>query len=335
MSASTARRFAALLVLVLTAVALGMSGGARADLGVPLIELDVLSVENGAAVVSGTIDTDGLEIEGVPVVVDASGRFTAKVDLAGDDAQVSVSFVGESGEDILLRIPLALLGNGGSPDALLGDLFGSGITIEVPPDGFQVVDGEMPTVEGRVLESDRLSSLTVNGREVLHLLGPGGTFSTQPPANSSQTIVVTATDRAGTSQTSTFRTASAIGTRTATTVSAASAQGIRIVKLRIDRSKLRSKGLVGVVATVKDRRGLLIRDAAVRLTGNPARLVKNGPVRAGFTNRFGKAAFRLALKKQEVATYKRGFFVMTVRAKTPRAAATKRALLRLPAGIRA
>jgi hypothetical protein len=333
MSANTARRFAALLVLVLTAVALGLSGGARADLSASLIELDAVSVENGVAVVSGTIDTHGLEVEGVPIVVDASGRFTAVVDLAGDDAAVSVSYVGESGEDILLRIPLALLGNGRSTDGLLDNLFGSGITIEIPPDGFQVVDERMPVVKGRVLERDRLASLTVNGREVLSLLRPGNTFSVLAPSHSSRTVAVTATDTSGVSQTSTFRTISAIGTRTATSVSAASAHGIRIAKLRVDRSELPTKGLVGVVATVEDRRGLVIHDAAVRLTGNPARLVKNGPVRAGFTNRFGKIAFRIALEKAEVAACEREFFVLTVRAKTPRAAATKRALLRLPAEL--
>jgi hypothetical protein len=334
MSASSARRFAALLVLVLTAAALAVSRGAQADIGAPLLDLDTISVENGVAVVSGTIDTDGLEVNGVPVVVDASGRFTAVVDLNGDDAAVTVSFVGEAGEDVLIRVPLAVLGSGGSADGILEDLFGSGTTVVVPPDGFQIVDGQMPSVEGSVLRADKLASLEINGKEILSLLGPGGSFSIVPSKSSTDTVVVTATDRSGVSQTSTFKMTSAIGTRTATSVSAAAAKGIRIASISIDRSKLRSLRQLKIVATVKDLRGLRIRDAAVRLTGSPGRFVVNGPVRAGFTNKLGKVTFRLGFKKTAFAPLKSRPFALLVRAKTPTAAAAKRAYLRLPAGLR-
>ena len=42
--------------------------------------------------------------------------------------------------------------------------------------GFVTLDGTAPLVSGRVLDRDRLVSLSINGREILAILGPNGAF---------------------------------------------------------------------------------------------------------------------------------------------------------------
>jgi hypothetical protein len=175
----------------------------------------------------------------------------------------------------------------------------------------------------------------VNGADVLRILGPGGLFTIAAPGSSStERVVVVATDRSGVSQTSTFtasRVTSAIATRAGTSVSAAGAQGIHIAKVRLDKRFLKSAKHLRAVVTVKDRRGFLIRGAALRMSAMPARHVANGPVRAGFTNRVGQAQFGYRMTP---GAFKKGalpkYLTLATRASTPKASATKRVTFRLP-----
>ena len=114
-----------------------------------------------------------------------------------------------------------------------------------------------------------------------------------------------ATDRQSVSQTSAFRSTqvtSAIQTKAGTTVSAAGAQGVVVAKIRFDKTKLLTKRRLGVVVTIKDRRGYLIRGAALHLKGMPLRYFAAGADRASFTNRVGQKRFSYLLKKSAFTT---------------------------------
>jgi hypothetical protein len=327
----------AALVAVLAGMSLMLTGGTVAALVAPPLTIGGITIDGNAAVLTGAIaDVDAeLQINGSPVRVDESGDFVAKVHLGVTD-DVILTLSGNDGEAIVVRVPLGVLQAPGGGQGILDELLGAGIEIDVPDDGFKVFDGQMPVVEGRVLEPDNLASLTVNGMDVLGDLGPGGLFTIATPGSSSSTerVTVIATDRSGVSQTSTFtasRVTSAIRTRAGTSVSAAGAQGIRIAKVMLDKRSLKSAKYLRVVVTVKDRRGYLIRGAALRMLATPAKHVANGTARAGFTNRVGQKqfAYRMtpeALEKGALPKY----LTLATRASTPRASATKRVTLRLP-----
>jgi hypothetical protein len=146
-------------------------------------------------------------------------------------------------------------------------------------------------------------------------------------------VTVVATDRSGVSQTSAFRVTqvtTAIKTRAGTSVSAAGAKGVAIARVRFDKRRLVSQKRLGVVVTVKDKRGFLIRGAAVRLKGLPLRFVANGANCAGFTSRLGRATFGYRLH-EKAFTGKTRWFTIVVRASTPTASAKKKVMLKLPA----
>jgi hypothetical protein len=324
----------AVLVAVLAGMSLVLTGGTVAALQVPPLTIAGITINGNVAVVTGDIaDADAeLEVNGLPVLVDDSGNFVARVHVGLLD-EVVLSLDGVAGEGVLIRIPLDVLQSGGGR-GILDQLLGAGIQIDVPDGGFQIVDGQLPVVEGRVLEPDKLAALSVNGADVLRILGPGGFFSTPAGSSSTERVTVIATDRSGVTQTSTFtpsRVTSAISTRAGTSVSAAGAQGIRIAKVRLDKRFLKAAKYLRVIVTVKDRRGFLIRGAALRMQAMPARHVANGSVRAGFTNRVGQKqfAYRMtpeALKKGALPKY----LTLATKASTPRANASKRVTFRLP-----
>jgi hypothetical protein len=325
------------LAITLTTLAVALAGSQSAQaISVPVL-LDSVTVGDGVLVVTGNVDvdTERVKVNGKAVVVGDDGGFSAKVDL---DADLLVLDLLESEhESITLRIPIdVLLAQG--PDGALDELRAAGISIDLPSDGFQVVDGQMPVVEGRVLDDSNLASLTVNGRDVLRLLGPGGLFAFQPGSSSStEKVTVIATDRSGVSQTSTFatrRVTTAIRTKAGTSVSAAGARGIRIVKVALDKRFLKPAKYLGVVVTVKDRRGFLIRGAALRLRGMPAKHVANGASKAGFTNRVGNGRFAYRLKASAFTVKAPQYFTIWTRAATPKNSAAKKVTLRLPAVAR-
>jgi hypothetical protein len=324
------------VVLALVTFGLVLAGGARGVGNPPTVTLGPISVLDGVAVVSGSLGGDSvaqavLQINGRPVGVDASGDFWAVVDLDGETALV-LSLVGGEDETIVIRIPVTvLLGNGGN--GVLDALTDAGISINVPPEGFQVFDGQMPEVTGKVQDDEKLSRLTVNGRDVLHLLEPNGSFSVFPRSESTRQVTVVATDRSGVSQTSAFRTTqvkTVIKTVAGKSVSAAGAKGVTIAKVRFDKRRLVSKKRLGIVVLVKDKRGFLIRGAALRLKGMPLRYLVDGANCAGFTNRLGRATFGYRLH-EKAFTGKARRLTIVVRANTPTASAKKKVMLKLPA----
>jgi hypothetical protein len=188
----------------------------------------------------------------------------------------------------------------------------------------------MPVVEGRVLDEDNLEALEVNGVDALARLGDDGLFSIDLGSSRStaprETVTIVATDRRGVSQTSTFKTTtvkSAIATRAGTSVSAAGARGVVISRIALDKRLLKATKHVRMLVTIKDRRSL-------RIVAMPARYVANGAHRAGFTSRLGTAQFAFRLK---ASAFQGGLLTIAARASTPKATATKKVALRLPAAV--
>jgi len=323
------------LALVLAALAVAVAGSQQAKaISVPIL-INGVTVEDGVAVLTGTVDAALVEVNGQIVQVGENGVFSAPIDLSRNTVVLEV--LKSSDETVSILVPVDfLLATGG--EGVLNDLVDAGISIEKPLDGFRVVDGQMPVVEGKVRDGSNLEELEVNGVDALARLGDDGLFSirlgSSQPTTSRETVTIVATDRRGVSQTSTFTTTSvksAIATRAGTSVSAAGAKGVRISKFALDKRLLKSTKHVRVLVTVKDRRGYLIRGASLRLLATPAKHVANGALRAGFTNRVGKAQFAFRLK---ASAFKGGLLTIAVRAATPKSTATKKVALRLPAADR-
>lgn len=241
------------------------------------IQLGPVSVLNGTATLSGNVGTAPaadlqLTVNGTPVGVDANGRFAGTVDLAGKSALNLTLKNPVNGETAVLKIPInaSTLGADGliKPD-VLKSLVDAGINLIRPADGFKILDGQPLVVGGSVLDKDKLASLTVNGVDVLKTLRSDGSFA-QPVSGSSKEVTVTATDRQGVSQTSSFSTvgvSSVINTSSGQSVSAQGANGVRITKVRYITKNVHRTGRVTMIVTVKDRRGLLVRGAKVRIRG--------------------------------------------------------------------
>jgi hypothetical protein len=328
------------LAAALLAVALTFVGGAKADLDLfaPL-DVNAVTVVDDVLNITGSVGdaTADLEVNGAPVYVDALGNFIAMVD--AEKNAVVFSLLNDLGEATTITIPVAVLVENGG-DGVLNDLVDAGVTLNVPEEGFLIQDGNGPVVSGYILNDGLLESASVNGIDILNDLGPGGGFSlvlpwqATPPSSSSSHVTVVIVDHRGVSQASTFRAtrvSSAIRTRAGTSVSAAGARGVRIARITFDRSSLKAAKRLHVTVTVKDRRGMLVRGAALRLTGTPSRYLAAGAVRAGFTNRIGKARFTYRLHPRAFANCGCKRLAVTVRASTSRAATKRAASLRLPA----
>lgn len=173
----------ALLSLVLV---LAVPGIAQAGATGPALTLGPVTVLNGVVTLTGTVGgspdvTLDLSVNGQPVGLGAAGQFTATVDLGGQSV-IAVELLNPlTGEIATISIPISLAGPGGNiPATVLDALNGAGISLTIPPDGFQILDGSPLTIEGQVLNPSNLVSLTVNGVDILNSVGPGGDYSTSP-----------------------------------------------------------------------------------------------------------------------------------------------------------
>jgi hypothetical protein len=321
-----AATFAALVVAFVVAV-----GGATAAPAPPALSIASVAVEDGVAILSGTVeDVQGqLVVNGRSIDVSDTGDFLATVDL---DAAAVVSLVETTGETVFIRIPIDVLLDDQAD--VLSHLIAAGVSLDVPIDGFTVVDGQWSLISGNILNDLTLASLTINGVEVLNRIGPFGDFSiqlpwTQHPPRHATVVVI---DRRGVSQTTTYRVnrlRSVVRTRAGTSVSAAGARGLVIAGIRFDKQRLPA-GRLGVLVTVKDRRGYLVRDAALRLAAAPGRYLATEPTQAGFTNRLGQARFTYRLRPAAFSTGLPRALTVQARATTPSATASRKGAVRLP-----
>jgi hypothetical protein len=322
------------LAALLLATTLALVTGARAAHDPLPLNLGQIIVADGRAIVTGVVDDADaiLEVNGAPVDLDATGAFQTVADL--DAHAVVLTLASAPGETITIEIPIdVLLASEGQ--GILDDLVDAGVAIDVPIDGFRVVDGQMPVLSGTVVNAERLSLLRIGGVNVLSRIRRGGDFQVAVPASSDgqEHVTVVAADQRGVSQTTTFPLAnvsSVIRTRTGASVSAAGARGLVISKVRFDTRALRSGSRLGIAVTVEDRRRFLVRGAALRLAAAPGYLTANGATRVGFTNRAGRASFTYRLSARALAATEQRWLRIVARASTPSTTATRTTAVRLP-----
>lgn len=325
-------------MIVVGAACLVLSAAAPADTVQPLVSLGPVTVANGTATLSGqlggTPDANvTLTVNGQPLGLDPTGNFSGTVNLNGQSALNLTTKNSVTGETATISIPLTtnLSGVTTIPSTVLDLLKAAGITLNVPPDGFKILDGLPLEVAGDVLNKDALSSLKVNGIDVLDLIKPGGSFTQTLPGTSKE-VTVTATDKQGVSQSSTFpvgHISSAIGTVFGTSVSAAGAMGVKIASVRYVVKGVKARKRVRMIVTIKDKRGYLVRGATVRVRPsyfNRSRLI--GGQQAHLTGKVGRANFTLRLRARAFPKAKRLFMVAT--AITPSAQARKTTSVRIP-----
>ena len=308
-------------VLLVGSVALVFAlGSARGDTLQPLVSLGPTSVQNGVATVAATVagepsTTANVTINGQPVEVNAGGEINARVNLKGQSSLQIGAANPQTGERSTITIPLTsnLLGAGGQvAENALVPLQQAGISLIRPPDGFQSIDHQALQLAGRVLDSSQLSSLGINGIDVLKLLGPNGSFLV-PASGSSRQVALTATDKQGVSQTNTYpvqQVSSLIKTTAGTSVSAMGARGLRISKIRYVTTGVRASKRIRAVITVRDLRGYLVRDAIIQLGSLKPGRAKGG-TQIKLSSRIGTATFTVRLLPK--AFGKRFYSVTTAR----------------------
>lgn len=299
----------------------------------PAITVGPMKVANGTATVAGSLGAPSsgvqLWINGQPLAIDAAGNFSGAVNLNGQ-SYLTFRIGNSAGEVTSVSIPLTsnIVGPGGviSPD-VLSALKKAAVSILKPLKGFRIED-ELPLrIEGSVGDRGSLASLTINGKDVLGFLGADRVFSVLVPGTTKE-VTVTATDTQGVSQTSTvpvLHTTSMFTTPAGRSVAAAGALGVRIAKIRYITKNVRRTKRLRVVVTVKDRRGLLIRNASVSVRSRYARRIVRNP-RAKKTNRVGQAAFLLRARNR---AFGKRLVILAV-AKTPTAKASKASSVRIP-----
>jgi hypothetical protein len=293
----------------------------------PAITLGPTTVLNGTATVTGHVGVPStgaqLAINGTPVAIDALGNFAAVLNLGGQ-SNLTFRLANSGGEITSLNLPLNsnIVGPGGviSPGVLTA-LEQAAVSIVKPLDGFKITD-ELPLkIEGRVGDGSTLAGLTVNGKDVLGFIGEDRGFSITVPGTTRE-ITVTSTDRQGVTSTTTYP---VVQSASATSVAAAAAQGIRIAKIRYITKNVRRTKRMRMVVTVRDRRGLLIRNATISVRSRYARRIFRNP-KAKKSNRVGQAAFLMRARNK--AFGKR--LVMITLAKTPSAKVSKSSAVRIP-----
>lgn len=292
----------------------------------PTLVIESISVGDGIATVTGAVGgtpVATVTINGQPVPVTGE-HFTASVAVLSGENALEVTL-----GNTTFTIPLALAGIL-DPLATLRD---AGVSLVIPPEGFQVLDGLPLTIHGRVLNPGALASLKVNGEEILDQLNPDGTFSETIPGES-ESVTVTATDPMGVSQTTTWtigHLSSVIRTEQGPSVSAAGTLGLRIAAIRYLTRGFGATKRIRMIVTVKDSRGFLVRGASVRVrSARPLRALRPGRY-AARTNRIGRVGFWLKPRARVLG--KR--LVMKAVARTPSARAQRSKAVRVPRLARA
>jgi len=273
-------------------------------------------------------------MNGQPAAVDAAAGFAATVNL--DGASRLTLAVSSEGETMTTSIPLTTntVGPGGLlAPSVLANLEQAAVTILKPPDGFTSLDNLPLTVEGSVLDKDRLTDLKVNEVEVLGQIGADHRYSVRVPGTS-KAITLSFTDRQGVTQrtevpvervpASAPTPASPVGR----TVEASEAVGVQIARVRYSAEGIGRTKRLRVVVTVKDRRGVLVRNASVSVRSVKPRCLRSpkakrttGLRQASFVLSAGHRAFGKRLK-------------LVILAKPPHAKHRKAGSVRLPSRTR-
>jgi len=283
-----------------------------------LLNLGPVLLANGSATLTGSVGSGGaglnLAVNGQPVTVDSSGSFAANVNLNGAST-LDLALTDPAGNEWTgFSIPLtgSLVGpTGVIPAGVLDDVEQAGASFLTPILG----NDALPlTVSGSVADAGRLSSLTLNGEDVLSHITGDHSYVVQVPGTTT-TITLAATDRQGVVQTQGRQ----------LTVNAANANGIRVAKVRFSTKNVLRRHSLRMTVTTKDRLGRLVVGARISVSANKRGFLAKRPqtVRTG---RHG--AVTLSLRLQKTALSKR--LVLLVVAKTPTAKARHKSAVALP-----
>jgi len=292
---------------------------AAATASTPLLQLGSITVANDSATVAGTLASDSsnstLTINGQPVGLDAAGTFAANVPLNGASSLSLALQQGGTAQQTTFEVPLTgtLLGPGGA--GVLDSLEQAGISLLAPTG---TGTGDPLTVSGGVLDHGNLSSLTLNGKDLLGTLGSGGTFSVQVPGTT-KVITLSATDKNGTSQT--IQTPVTIPA----TVSAKDAVGVRFARIAFVTRNVRKTHRVRMIVTVRDLRGSLVTGATISVRSTKSGCLVRAP-KSALTGPKGSATIVLPLR---ALAFGRRLTVNTV-ARTPRAKVSRKNGVRIP-----
>jgi hypothetical protein len=330
-----ARKNAMLALLAAVATGFVLVAGARSVDAPQLLTLNPIVVANGTAAVSGSVGGAGaraqLTVNGHPLSLDATGGFAGVVALDGASSLELAVATPATGERVVFEIPLtaALLGPGGViPGNVIDAVEQAGAKLLEPVGGFRTIAGEPLTVSGTVLDRDQLVGLSVNGKDVLGLLGPDQSFTIQLPGTTKE-ITLTVEDAEGVTDTTYYRVlepTTVLRTRAGDSIAASQATGLRIAKVRYSTRGLVRTKRVRMIVTVKDSRGYLVRGAKITVRSKAAgRLTRRSQAKR--SGRTGQAGFVLRVRPRMLG--KR--LVMVTVARTPTAKASKVSSVRLAA----
>ena len=283
----------------------------------PLIALAPITIANGTAVLAGTLGPQasgsGLTVNGQRIGVDAAGNFAGAVDLNGA-AALDLAISGPAGAQTSFQIPLT--GLPVIPGSVLDPVLKAGLTVLQPLGA----NGQPVTVSGSVLDTSQLVGLSLNGIDLLKLVDSGGTFHVSlPPTTRTVTIVVKGAN--GTSETVIQQVLKPLAV---TTVSARDAMGLKITRIRYVRNGVQRTHRMRMIVTVKDKRGLLVRGATIRVQARGHKLAKRPRIaRSGAQ---GRASIALRLRS---SAFGKRLFTVTL-ARTPSAKARRTTSVRVP-----
>jgi hypothetical protein len=201
------------------------------------------------------------------------------------------------------------------PGSVIDPLTQAGLSVAQPV----ARPGQPVTVSGSLADGSQLTGLSVNGIDATSAV-QGETFTVQLPADTGQ-VQVKANGASGTTETID---APVLRPFSTSTVSAGNALGIRIVKIRYVRKGALRTHRIRMIVTVRDRRGLLVRGATIRVTAKGHKLAKRP--RATRSGAKGRATIALRLRP---SAYGKRLVTVTL-AKTPRAKARKTSAVRVP-----
>jgi hypothetical protein len=289
----------------------------------PLLDLGPVTVANGTAIVSGKVGgahvaSAHVAVDGQPLAIDARGAFAGTVKLSGRSVlEVSIRNVA-NGEVSTADVPLASAVAGVIPAGTIGAVEQALAGIVPPSGGFTALNGQPLSVGGRVADGGQLAQLSLNGIDLLKLLGPDGSFAVQLPGTT-KTVTIKAADNRGTSATTTRSVTHVTSAARTQSVAAAGAVGVRITAVRYTTGRVRKTHRLRMTVTVKDRLGRLVQGAAVRIRSSNARLMTKR-AQAARTTKAGTATFTIKVRGRALG--RRLFVVATV--KTPSASASRK-----------
>jgi hypothetical protein len=322
----------ALVLALLVAASLVLAPSGRAQALKPTVKLGPITVLNGVATVTGTVNVltpinARLTINGHPIGLKTDGTFVANLDVTGQSALVLEVTNPLTGDRSTVSIPLtSIVGPGGVvPGNVVTAIERALITILEPLGGFVSLGGEPIRVEGSVGNRDQLVGLTVNGVDVLGALRPDGGFSILVPGTST-TVTVVATSPEGASSTTTYPVAQPAAAAPAVrTVTVAQAAGVRVASVRYIAKSFRKTKRLRMIVTVKDRLGRAIRGASVQVRGATPKGLKR-KTKLKKTGKLGRTSFLVYPRPR---MFGKRLFTVTV-AKTKTAKAQRKTSVRVP-----